>query len=457
MSSKPTVSATIAVALIACPPLFGGTLELESQASTTVSYNDNPLLRPSESDPDSTASAVLDYQLKVSQSSANTDLTFTPRISRLEYPSGKFSDLSATEYRLNADLTQSYGLIEAGGQLSATNLTVLTAEDSDPESPIADSTGNFLSRNERVENISVSPYLTWTMSELDLITFSAFGARVDRTTRFGPRADYNVRQGSIRYQRALSPRQFIGLTVSGSRSDTIRKHQYCQLVFPQQRPVAECQGFTTSEGFRSEWYIVTGEERQDIETYDVGLTYEYKVSDELSLSARYGEQRTDIETRRAERQKRASFIRNDPDFVQRQALSSDFTSSTYLFSVDYSRPRSTWLLEISRDVQPSSEGSPADKTEVRGIARYRITERLAVKLATLYYKQVLRSPGVFSKNKVLRADLSLAWNLTRNLSAISTYIYRNRDPQITVTNLNFAAANRDRTSHNMLFTLRYRF
>lgn len=183
---------------------LGGALDIEPRASLAFRYNDNPTLLADESDPDSTASAVTDFSVRVSQKAEDASLEFTPLLRRIEYFKDKFDGLSTTEYYLSGEITKQAGeVVSLGGLFDFRNVSVLTAEDSDPNDPNQNASATFLQIDDSIERLSANPYLTWNLSQIDTLTISGQMLRVDNEKRLSPRADYTVRSATIAYQRAL--------------------------------------------------------------------------------------------------------------------------------------------------------------------------------------------------------------------------------------------------------------
>lgn len=446
-----SASSIIVFALMLAQPALAGRLDIEPSVSVAVRYSDNPTLIPDESDPDSALSTIADVNFVVQQQAPDTSLVFNPKFRRIEYFDSKFDKADGNEYFLDGEIIKSRELFSFGSNFRFANQTVLTAEDSDANDPNPDASANFLQVEDRVERLTVAPFLNLNLTEIDFLTVTGQLARVDQIKRLSPRADYNVRFLSIAYQRAMDERNFVGLETTASRTDSVSKFEYCTFfsIGPTVRDT--CLGLTDMDGNPSEKYIVTQTDEQDFESYSASLTYEYKASENLNLKASFGRQKTKInqlitEFRSLEGMK----------FANRNK--SDFDSSTYLFTATYTQPKTNWLFELDRIVQPTSSGDPTDKIEARGYITHRITQLWTANVSALYYRQTQRSATTSSKNNYLKAELNLIRRLSERLSVGATYVYRNRDPQLNaVVPITVANANLNRISHTVTLATRYRF
>ncbi len=451
---RPPVTKTfglLVVLLLLSQAALGGRLDFEPAASLTLRFSDNPTLIPEESEPESAASTVTQLSARIAQQAPDTSLEFNPIIRRIEYFDSNFDEANGNEYLLYGQISKIRGLASLGSSFQFTNLTVLTSEAANPNDPNPGASGNFLRVDDRVENLSVSPFIYLNLSEIDLLTFTGQIARVDQIKRLSPRADYTSWSGSIAYQRALAERHFVGFEANGSRTESVTRFEYCTFfnIGPTIRD--SCLGLADPNGNPSEQYIVTRTTEQDFETYSGSLTYEYRASENLNLKANLGLQKTDIDQTFTD-------FRNLEKMKLSQSNQSSFDSRTYLLAATYSQPRTDWELQLTRDVQPTSEGNPADKEQISGKVSHRPTPRWTAIASALYYRQTQRSVTTSSKNNWLWAELNLTRRMTENLSISARYAYQNRDPQfdsidpITSNNLNL-----NRISHTVSVTARYIF
>ncbi len=438
------------VSLLLSQTALGGRLEFEPAAAVTLRYSDNPTLIPDESDPEAAASAVTELSARIAQQSPDTSLVVNPKFRRIEYFDSKFDEASGNEYLLDGQISKSRGQASLGSGFRFTNLTVLTAEAADPNDPNPGVSGNFLRVDDRVENLTASPFIYLNLSEIDFLSFTGQISRVDQIKRLSPRADYTSWSGSIAYQRSLAERHFVGFAANGSRTDSVKRFEYCTFFsVPTVRDT--CLGLTGINGDPSEKFIVTQTNEQDFDTYSGSVTYEYRASENLNLKANLGLQKTDINQTISE-------FRNLEKMKLSLTNQSSFDSRTYLLAATYSQPRTDWELQLTRDVQPSSEGNPADKEQVSGKVTHRVTQRWTVIASALYYRQTQRSATTSSKNNWLYAEFDLTRRMSKNFSIGARYLYQNSDPQFDsidpITSNNF---NLNRISHTVTVTIRYRF
>ncbi len=440
---------------------IGGDLEITPRVYTTLGYNDNLRLQPDVSNPGSTTYLSASIRADIEQRSADISLSFSPEIKRVEYAAKEFQDLDATEYFLNGSVEKYLSRGQIGSTFRFVNQTVISSEDSDPEDPNLNASANFLNRDNRIENLTVSPYLSWSLSPADVLTFTTSFSRVDHIKKFGPLVDYTAMQAGIIYRHTLDERHSIGIEASAGRTDTVGRSRYCLLPGAISDDFKACvggSGFLIGFGpYPGEWAITTTIEEQEIDSYTGFVTYEYKPSEQLVVSAKYGRQKTDLyQLSRSWNRLTREFL-GMPDFVAEDLpVYSSFETDTYLFNIGYKQQRTDWLFEVTRDVRPSNGGDPLDKTQARAVLVHQLAPRLSVSLTAIAYQQEQRTTAAQYKNKYVRADASLVWQVTRNLSTDFIYIYRNRKP-VLESSVFALTQGMERKSNNFITTVRYRF
>lgn len=442
-------------------PALGGELKIDPQLLTTINYNDNLSLLSEDLDIDAALYAVASLSVEIEQQSADTRLFLRPNIKQIEFAESQFEDLNATDYLLNGKIDRQMRRGTFGLSFSFVNQSILSSEDSDPEDPDPASSANFLQRDNRVENLSVQPYASWALSQADIVRFSGNFTHADYTKKYGPQADYTTFGGSINYRHALDMRNFIGLEFSGYRTDSVDRGRICALasaLSPDPKSCVGRTGFLPFFGsYPGEWLITTIIDEREFESYSGFLTYEYDISETLSVSAKYGLQKTDVYELRKSWNRLNRVFNSDPTFVTISSpVNSNIDNSTYLFSIDYQRPASSWFIELTREVVPSSGGNPRDKTQVRAIVDYEITPATSAKIGAIFYRQEQQNALIRAKNKFLRADVTFTWRLSRKLKASASYIYRYSEP-ILDNGISPSVQGSSRQSNNLLTTVSYSF
>jgi len=436
--SKPKTCLTLLIALLLTSQTGNaGPWEIKPRISGNLQYNDNPKLINDTLKPEGAYSTEISLEATVEKRKADSSIYLKPRIRQIYYPDNNFSDLNGTEYFLVANYEKRLSTISWSANFRFDNVRVSTSEDSDPNNPDQSGGGRFFKIDDRVETLSFTPRVTWSITERDFVDATVGATRVDQEKQFSPRADYDYIFAALGYRRALAQRHILGLRANSSLNETERRYQYC-FSGPSPSPLDNCLPSDKD-------YIVTGIAEQEFTGHSINATYEFNISENTDLTAEYGWQKTDID---------GSTIETIPAFPDEpfiRSVESDFKSNTYLLQIAHSGLRADWQINASRDVQPSSDGNASDKTQGQASLKYRLTHRLATNVALIYYEQTQQSAVRSYKNKYFRGDVGLSWQMKKDMSLRLNYIHRAQD-----YDENVSATNSDRSSNTIQVIINYR-
>ncbi|MEE4185874.1 MAG: hypothetical protein V2J12_08915 [Gammaproteobacteria bacterium] len=419
----------------------GGSWDNEGELSATASYSDNPGLLTELQNPQGALATVATARANLRYIDPNRETAIVPTLRQTYYPDSDFRDLNQTDYLLRVSTSTLERRITWGVDFNYDDQGILSAEDTNPDDPNDGGDANFLRADDRRERISFAPRLNLQVSPKDLLSVSVNYSTVDFELDFTDRSDFDAYGGSITYDRQLTQRQSLGFLASRNTLEATRLGRF---------PVCsagELPGFLPDGSLSCvPVTVVVGDLTNDSEGTSLRLLYTFDISEQMQFNAALGRQSTDIES--------GIFLPND-----QQVSESSFKSTEYNLGLVRSGQRYNWQFNASRSVQPSSIGQPADKIQVSGSFGYRLTERLNVEVAGVAFKQDLKSALVTRENEFLRADLTMAWRLTRNWVLTGAYTFRRQNP--TVRRLDEIEtpenSNLIRRSNAASLTLRYRF
>lgn len=424
-----------------------GVWDNEGLIATSVRWSDNPALLSDIQETESTLALVASAQGEFSFIDPNREITIVPKIVQTYYPDRDFSDLDQTDYFLRVSTNTRDKLINWGGSVSYDDQGILTAEDANLEDPDDSGDANFLSADDRRERIAITPTFSWAPTTKDLVSVSAGFSRVDFDQEFTGRADFDTYTTAVNYQRSVTERQGLGLSYSTFSSDA--ESSFFTLVCSDGGFVfLGCPDDTRD--------ITLQTVNNDSDGRNLEINYTYQISELIAGNLSFGRQETEIETR--------SSIPGDSF-----SSASSFRSNTYRAGLSKDGPRFDWSFSLSRSVQPTSLGSPADTIRFSGNMSYRLTELVSVSLQGSGFTQDVRSALTSRENEFVRVDATLSWRFTRRLSVNSTYTFRRQNPNVRqlaqdpaddndtpVDPIN-EALNLTRTSNSVTVFLRYNF
>jgi hypothetical protein len=314
-------------------------------------------------------------------------------------------------------------------------------------------TGGSLFRvDDTRSRFTISPSASWIISELDQIQVGVSYSEVDYALDFTGRADAEFRSASLNYQRTVTQRQSVGLSMFASRSESTQQ-------LNQNDP------FTVNNNF---------------DALNLNANYTYNVGEEFQWSVRYGRQETDstIDGQRIQ----AAVLSDEfvaafgdctaildvgdvaptpgnpagGDIFQFVDCKRSLKSNTYAFDVRKGFELSQIGLRISQSITPNSAGSPTERIEIRLNHQRELSEKLSTDLELIAYEQeTVNLDNIARKNENIRAEIGVDYVFTRNWAIGAQYIYRYRDDStegiINPDNLSFGS----RDSNEFGFYIRY--
>lgn len=396
-----------------------GQWQNEADLSTGFRYNDNPGFLIDEREPEGALANVTAGAASLAYRSPNREAVIRPRIQRTYYFDDDFEDLNQTDYRLRASTNTLRRRLTWGAEFSYADEGVLTAEDVDAEDPTQGGDANFLAANDRVERLFLSPSINWQLTQRDLVTLSANYANVDFDRDFTLRSDFENYGATINYSRQVTKRQSIGFLASRTVLESTRlvRLPVCEdgslpvlLPLPIGISIPDCP----PDDLIVPPLLGVGDFINDSKGTSLRFVYSFDFSEQLQFSAQVGRQNTDIES--------GVVLPATDDLQQAQ-----FRSTEYNISLTHAGQRTNLQVNLSRIVQPTSFGQPADTIRLSTSFNYRLTPLITLELTGVAFQQDLRTAVLAQENQFYRADIALRWRLSRSLALVSTYTYRNQE------------------------------
>ena len=420
---------------------WAGAWENEGEFSAAASYSDNPGLLTELQNPEGALATVATARANLRFIDPNREVAIVPTLRQTYYPDSDFRDLNQTDYLFRISTNTLERRVTWGAELAYDDQGILSAEDTNPDDPNDGGDANFLRADDRRERFVAAPRLNLQISPQDVVSVSVNYTIVDFELDFTDRSDFDSYGGSINYDRQLTQRQTLGFLASRSTLEATRLGRF-PVCINGELPTFQPDGSLSCLPVT----VVVGDLTNDSEGTSLRLVYTFNLSEQTQLNAALGRQSTDIES--------GIFLPNE-----QQVSESSFKSTEYNLGIVRTGEHYNWRVNASRSVQPSSIGQPADKIQVSGSFGYRVTERLNMEVAGVAFKQDLKSALVTRENEFLRADLTMAWRLTRNWALTGAYTFRRQNPTIRRLDEIETPENASliRRSNTASLTLRYRF
>lgn len=343
-----------------------------AQADPKFKYDDNELLREDKLDD---FSLNIDPTLSLSRSLENSssEIRLGYRISRYkdlkeldkENPFASFSTSYATE-------RSTYGL----------NLNYAKRESRD----IAEEDTADFSNTSTTITKSISPSYSYRLTELDTLSTSA---SYQKRKQSGSSAGTDPILGT---SSNLTDNETISLTLAW-------QHQYTERL---------------NAGLSGSYVNYQAEsDRLDnqYDSYSLGLTSEYQLSELWSVNAMLGARYLDSE--------------NNPAFGPQ--TSDQSTGLDYSISTTRENELNSYTFSASRSLTPSSEGDVNEQDAYTIVYRRNLTEKLTGNLSASY--RMYRSADDLNSTKTNYIDFSpsLSWKLAEDWALVFSYRYRSVD------------------------------
>lgn len=412
MQSYLALGSTCAALLAVVTPLtsHAETWNYGTRLGLSSEWNDNPALVDNALNPESTFRFLASYDGEFERQDYNTRFNLRPRVTTDYYPDSQFSNLQSTDYFLPGSFSYQRPTRVWTLGFNASQQSVLSSEASTSQGV----TIGLLEGDDKLTQFSLSPSLTWQLSERDELLVGLSYGLSDYDLEFTNRTDSTSLGANISYRRSLNERNSIGITTFISSSDADRK---VLVGLPLDAPVE----------------IVEGTVNTDSSSNFITADYRYALSTTSSLSISYGLQDATTESTTSTNSRGVSFGTG----------SLDFSSTTYDVGYQSEGPRSNYSITASRSVTLDiTSGQPQDRDELTFEGEYEITERLLGGWRLIVWEQEAIALAAADDNTLLSEGTSkpryadvrgnLSWRLTRKWSLTGAYQYRWRSNDVRV-------------------------
>lgn len=383
----------------------------EGQLGFGARYSDNPINRPDDSNPQSTAGTTGSASVEFERQVDNKSYSLRPRVTRNWHPDRELKDAEHTNLYLNGGAGISYERSNWNVTFRASDRGILTSEQED--------SADFLRVDDTRQELSVSPSATWHMTQKDRLTVATSFSDTDFDNEFNTRFDFKSSSISVFYNRIINARHSIGITalVNQYRSEALNN--------PTDPVMLE----------------------NDTDGKSISVNYAYQWSETTRLTLSVGEQSSDLSSSSVNQGAGIEIFNNN----------STFESTQYNLAITNETEQGTWNFGAARSVQPSSTGTPAEKWQLSGNYEHSITPSLTGHIKVMGYRQEATGSllsAVRGETKFIRMDLELSWRVSRRTSLVWEYTFRRRNPESTDFEPGLATS---ATSNELAFGARYKF
>jgi hypothetical protein len=417
-------------------PALASAWDWGSNITLSSVYNDNPTLRDDDLETEDTFRFLAAYEMDMQRQSANRSFTFNPRVTRDYYPDSDKSDLESTDFFLNGSYRVSRPTFNWGLTANVDRQNILSNDNSVAQSGSAN---NTFRADDIQYTYRVSPSFSWQISGRDQMTISVSARKTDFDLDYTGRSDVEAYSFNTSYLRTLTLRQQVG--ISGSLSHSNAEGTSCRLDLnfitnpgnPQPPIFEPCTNLNDPT-------IVNAFNRNETDSYNLSIDYNYAWSETVSLKARYGLQSSD--SSQIVRDADGVTLLIDADTFDENTntadpideINSTFESSTYDIALTKQFETADYKISLNRQVIPSQAGTPQDRYQVGFDLNAKLTPRLDSRLKLTAWEQESiflasddNSTNINRKTRYFQGAMRLSWNFTRKLSMQGKYTYRYRD------------------------------
>jgi hypothetical protein len=414
--------------LIAAPiPLnvaMAANWEWGSRFALNANWSDNPALADDARDPVSTFRMVASYRGRFERLSPGNNFRIEPRVTRDYYPDREFAKLESTDIFLPGSYnhTRRRTSWNLGYNLSRQNVL-------SDATTISEGGANQLNADDLVYRASLSPSMSWQVSERDQLLIGLSANATDFDKDFTNRSDQIGTNISATYTRQVTERQDFGFSAFSFSSEAER------LNFVIQNPLL-CNSNVAIETCIIE---------TDGDSTSFTLNYGYNISSTGKVFVKGGLQSTETTT--------GGTVVATGEQVTLDPF--EFKSTTYDIGYDKVTEGGDFRIAASRRVQPNTNGQPQDRYDLRFIGDTKLSQKLDFDWNFLIWQQqaiALRAINeeldeeIKRKTVFFSGTLQLNWTLTRKWRLNGRYTYRQRDRD---TGIN--SDEQDKATGNQLF------
>ena len=419
MSLKLKSGSAVLITILVASPACADRWNYGSRLSLNSDWNDNPSLANEDFNPESTFRFLAVYDGIWERRATDTRFNLRPRFTTDYYPDSKFSNLSATDYFLPGSFSYQRPLTIWNLGFNAAKQSVLSSEETISQgSPIG-----VLQGDDTLTQISLTPSLSWQITEKDELTAGLNYGMTDYALEFTNRSDTTNVGGNFSYSRRLSERHAVGFSGFISTSDSDRRARIPVSVDPPTDPPTLT--------------ILEGEVTTNTDSYYLTADYDYAFSETSALRISYGLQDSTTE----------STTEINLTGQTRSTGSLSFNSTTFNVAYQTELQRAKYSIEASRIVTLDiTTGQPQDRYQLEFDGQYALTKRLLGGWRLIAWTQEAVALEALDENNLptnfssqltfASAEFRLDWNLTRKWYINSRYEYRWRKTDQSINDFN---------------------
>lgn len=378
--------------------------EWGSSVALNSAWADNPALADENRNPPTTFRFLGVYEGEFVRLGDNNTLSFRPRVTRDYYPDKQFKDLESTDLFLPTTLRYAEELRNWSLGLNLSRQNVLSDEAS-----IDDGTGlNRLNADDLVYRASLTPTLSWSLTEKDQLVLGITGNITDYELDFTNRADSTSIGGNFIYTRLLTDTQTLGFTAQGVEFSSERL-TFFGVTLPTIPPTIE-----------------QAEARFTNDSTNTSLTldYNFALSPITRITLRFGLQNTDATNSIVLTGNGETLFEDDFQF---RSTTYDARFSRVLRNGEYS-------IGAVRAVSPAVNGQPQDRYEINFEGEIKHTSKLLSRWRLRVFQQenillAATDTAFTGKTTFFSGEYTASWQFSRRirLNARYRYRYRQRD------------------------------
>lgn len=383
-------------ALLISQPLLAASWQVVPEASTEGIYDTNAGLATNDSD-DGTFSVQVAGALDLRRETQRTSVSIVPRVEVARFLDDDQDDLDRESYFLNAvvDHTMERSAVGVRGRFSRqptyrSELDLSLPDD--PDNTLPSAGGDLTIREDEQTRFNIQPYWSYEVSQRDTLDVSLTYNDVSYEEDDIPtgRFDYDEIGAAADWSRALTPRTSVVVGVSASTTEA-------------EDPATD--------------------RTNDIDSYTASLGYRWQSSETSTLQVNVGATSTDQE----------SAGRNlcvDPADIAAGVfceVESDDTNLSGDILWRVRGERNNLVVQLSRSVQPSSNGSAQTRDQLRVFLDRSFTRRLSGRFGVIGSEQ----ESVTNQNPIdrtfIRAEAEARWRLAPQWTATAGYRFTSRE------------------------------
>lgn len=380
---------------------FAASWDWGSRVGLNAAWADNPALIADERNPTSTFRMLAIYDGDIVRLTPSSTLQIDPKITRDYYPDKKQQALESTDlflpgrYRVSGQRTNGF----LSWNLSRQNVL------SDETTVSEDQDFTDLNADDTVYRASVSPGISWLVSETDQLTLN-FGILATKySLPLTNRADSIGGLSSFSYSKSLTERHSLGFSASYNAIESDNTNFRTFFLDPI-TPIR-----------------VLTERITNAESTSATIDYSYKLSATSTIGLKAGLQSSTTKTK-------STILDTNPP-TPLPEFEQTFESSTYDINYRKVLERGTYTIRASRRVSANVAGQPQDRYDIAFSGNLDFTSKLSTDWRLIAWQQqniIAAEAGVSAgKTRYFGADVRFNWQYSRRWSVTGRYGYQYRE------------------------------